>query len=76
MEPSPLQVYHDVISRISQPLQQVQLLRVCQHLGLPGFEEIDGKEDSPQMLVRKITRHLTREEVDDMEDQGMSILQS
>ena len=73
MEPSVLQVYLDVIGRISQPLPQAQLLQVCQHLDIPGFEIIDGKTDSPQTLVRKITRHLTREEVDEMEDQGMSI---
>ena len=48
---------------------------MCQHLDLPSYGTIEGKEDSPKMLIRKISRHLLGEELEEQEDEGMSAYQ-
>ena len=53
-------------------LSQVPLLKVCQHLDLPDYKEIEDKEDSTKSLIRKVNRHLLREELEEREDEGMS----
>ena len=74
MATTPQELCQRLLQQVSQ-LGQLPLLKVCQHLDLPGYGTIEGKEDSPKMLIRKISRHLLREELEEQEDEGMSAYQ-
>ncbi len=63
--------YQKVTNQVSL-LEQIHLFRVFQHLNITWYEGIDGKEDSCQLLIKRVNCHLNRDEVEEMEDQGMS----
>lgn len=72
MEKSPQELCQQLMRQVSG-LSQASLLRVCQHLGLPGFEDLTEREDSVKSLTRKVHRYLLREELEDQEDEGMAV---
>ena len=67
-----LSAYQEATSLLNGASPEV-LIEVCQHLKLKGYEEIDETKENKMSLLRKITRHLNGEDIEEMDDQGEQI---
>ncbi|XP_038055448.1 uncharacterized protein LOC119727584 [Patiria miniata] len=62
----------DVCQRLIEQVSRLSLLQlqeVCKHLDLPGYQEVE----CPKALRRKVSRNLLREELEEKEDEGLSL---
>ena len=67
-----LALQQSVVSQIGC-LQEEQLRQVCTKLGVS--QDTPNKDTAQRVLIRRLTRHLSSEAIDEMEDEGLKIFQ-
>ena len=73
MEKSPQELCQILVNQVSA-LNKAKLLQTCQPLELPGFEGLTEETGvSVKAFIKKIHRHLLREELEEQDDEGKAV---